>query len=323
MDKLLMFLLLTCIKELTAVHIDSVVMCPALSVWEARSMTFCSDDPSMYHCLEDQAGELTEICIRPTYIERGHYPVVSIDRKVLKPVKCPPTHFQPNGQMSNEYKKIKCSYMKSVCNDDGEENCSDGNNVEDRTCRCDYTMGYRASVYFVKNPLNKACFQPSAVDNGCIMFNCSEGKELNPAYQCVVKCRPGFHRRKYEFVCKEDNSIQSTKSEITSTTSAITPLVPKTPSITKDFPEKVLITANDSYAFTAAAVTSSVIGGVVLILLITVIILKTRKRTSVPQHIHEHKYIYGDYHNVNIRRADNLIVGEGNIDIRESTEFEG
>ena len=34
-------------------------------------MTFCGDDPSKYHCLEDQAGELTEICIRPTYIERG------------------------------------------------------------------------------------------------------------------------------------------------------------------------------------------------------------------------------------------------------------
>lgn len=118
----------------------------------------------------------------------GHYPVVSIDRKVLKPVKCPPTHFQPNGQMSNEYKKIKCSYMKSVCNDDGEEDCSDGNNVEDRTCRCDYTMGYRASVYFVKNPLNKACFQPSAVDNGCIMFNCSEGKELNPGMGILQLC---------------------------------------------------------------------------------------------------------------------------------------
>lgn len=28
-------------------------------------------------------------------------------------------------------------------------------------------------------------------------------------------------------------------------------------------------------------------------------------------------------HTVNIRRVDNLIIGEGNIDIRESTEFEG
>ncbi|XP_078339475.1 uncharacterized protein LOC111110148 isoform X4 [Crassostrea virginica] len=327
MDKLFLFLLLTCIKQLTAVHdVLSTVMCPALSVWEARSMTFCSDDPSMYHCLDDQAGELMEICIRPAYIERGHYPVVSIDRKVLKPVKCPPTHFQPNGQMSNEYKKIKCSYMKSVCNDDGEEDCDDGTDVKDRTCRCDYTLGYRASVYFLDNPSNKACFQPSAVDDGCIMLNCSEGKELNPAYQCVEKCRPGFHRRKYEFDCKEDSSIQSTKSEITSTTSAIIPQVSKTPSITKDSPMAEVISENTSTF--GVAVSSSVIGGIILILLISFLTVYTIKRQKknenpTPTIINKHYKNSTIIENVNIEEVTNLNVGEGDINVNDSRGLAG
>ena len=70
--------------------------------------------------------------------------------------------------------------MKSVCKDDGEEDCDDGTDVKDRTCRCDYTLGYRASVYFLNNTSNQTCFQPSAVEDGCIMLNCSEGKKLNP-----------------------------------------------------------------------------------------------------------------------------------------------
>ncbi|XP_062586301.1 uncharacterized protein LOC134247920 [Saccostrea cucullata] len=210
-----------------AVAMPSSIMCPYLPLWEARSKTLCGNNPSYYHCLNDQAGNLREACIKPVFIIRGHYPVLSLDLDFIKPVKCPPTHYQPDGQDSNNYRSQTCMYPKSQCDDDGEETCDEGSDVTDRMCQCDHTRGYRSLEYLLGNPRNQSCYHPKSEEKGCAMYNCPNGEELNPAYFCVKKCPEGYHRQKYEFVCVKINPLpsQSPTVKFTSTVKIHTTLV--------------------------------------------------------------------------------------------------
>ncbi|XP_056000881.1 uncharacterized protein LOC130048315 isoform X2 [Ostrea edulis] len=189
--------------------------CPNLSGWDIRASTFCEDDPSKYHCLENQAGQIQEACITPKYIKEGHYPVLSIREDALLERPCPNTHYQPYGQPSNQYKKVPCTYTKGACAGDGEETCDDGDTVSDRMCRCDFTRGYASSEYLLSNPRSKSCYKPKIEVQGCVMLPCENGTELNKAYQCVPICPSGYFRPKFEFDCvpRHITSSQSTSTE--------------------------------------------------------------------------------------------------------------
>ena len=100
--------------------------------------------------------------------------------KNLIPIECPASRYQPHGQMSNEFKQVTCSYLKSSCDGIGQEICGQGNQVEDLTCRCNYTQGYRPMMYLLSNPRNGSCFNPTSDGAECLKFPCPKDKELSP-----------------------------------------------------------------------------------------------------------------------------------------------
>nr|XP_022297228.1 uncharacterized protein LOC111106729 isoform X2 [Crassostrea virginica] len=167
----------------------SVLVCPSLSSWDTRSRVYCRHNPSMYHCLRGATGIIMETCLEPRFIEKGFYPVLSRNMKNLIPIECPASRYQPHGQMSNEFKQVTCSYLKSSCDGIGQEICGQGNHLEDRTCRCDYTKGYRPMMYLLSNPRNSSCFHPTSDGTECLKFPCPKNKELSPVYACVEKNR--------------------------------------------------------------------------------------------------------------------------------------
>ncbi|XP_062597413.1 uncharacterized protein LOC134258838 [Saccostrea cucullata] len=261
---------------LKAVAVTGMIMCPYLSFWEARSKLFCEGKPSWYHCLENQAGDLREACLQPVQIERGYYPVLSLDLDFIKPVKCPSTHYQPKGEMSNNYKKVTCTYPKSLCDDDGEQKCDEGSNVEDRLCRCDYTKGYRSKAYLLSNPQNKSCYESKSEEEGCVMFVCPEGQELNPAYYCVKKCSYGYYRKKHEFNCVKNISIQSsTVKYITLSSEPAKDLTPKPKS--NDIADDLIVTSNENRFLIAAAIGSPVLT-VIFVMAVIFVIFQSRKK---------------------------------------------
>lgn len=75
--------------------------------------------------------------------------------------------------------KTHCIYEKSLCKDLGEETCKEGGSHEDRSCRCNYTDGYR-SIESLQTMTNKSCYRPQIEANGCAYFTCPENEELNP-----------------------------------------------------------------------------------------------------------------------------------------------
>ncbi|XP_061179196.1 uncharacterized protein LOC133187812 [Saccostrea echinata] len=261
---------------LKAVAVTGTVMCPYLSLWEARSKMFCKEKPTWYHCLENQAGDLREACLEPVPIGKGYYPVLSLDLDFIKPVKCPPTHYQSKGQMSNYYKSITCMYPKSLCDDDGEEKCDDGSNIKDRMCRCDYTKGYRSNVYLFSNPLNASCYQSKSEEVGCVMFACPEGQELNPAYYCVKKCSYGYYRKKHGFNCVKNFSIPSSTVQYTTKSSVTAKDLTQKPKI-NDIPDDLMVTSNENSFFKAAAIGSPVLSVVIVVFIIFVIFQRRKK----------------------------------------------
>lgn len=109
----------------------------------------------------------------------GYYPVLSKDHSSILSTECPRTHYQPFGQMSNEFQKRTCAFTKSLCNDLGEETCKEGSSREDRSCRCRYTDGY-VSKESLQTFTNKSCYRPKYETKGCAYFTCPEDEELNP-----------------------------------------------------------------------------------------------------------------------------------------------
>lgn len=137
---------------------------------------------------------------------------MSKENSSILSIECPRTHYQPFGQMSNEFRTGTCLYEKSLCNDLGEETCEEGGSLEDRSCRCKYTDGYR-SIESLLTLTNKSCYRPKYETNGCAYFTCPEDEELNPRYACVKKCPFGYHRRKYESSCVGNSSSEFSTSE--------------------------------------------------------------------------------------------------------------
>nr|XP_011448338.3 uncharacterized protein LOC105342915 [Crassostrea gigas] len=209
MDKISNWLIILFLKEYNA---SWAILCPSVRSWETRSWLYCKENPLWYHCLNDLEGEIIEICLKPTYIAKGYYPVLSKEHSFILSTECPRTLYQPFGQMSNEFRKRTCAYTKSLCNGLGEETCKEGSSREDRSCRCRHTDGY-VSIESLQTLTNKSCYRPKYETNGCSYFTCPEDEELNPWYACVKKCPFGYHRRKYESSCVANTSSEFLSSE--------------------------------------------------------------------------------------------------------------
>ncbi|XP_048732973.2 uncharacterized protein LOC125649466 isoform X2 [Ostrea edulis] len=186
---------------------SSTNICPSLPQWEVRSQQLCYYDEKLYHCLLTRSDHYLEVCTKPVDVQPGHYPRISEELDKLYSEQCPEDRYQPEGAQSNKFKKVTCDYMKAKCNGLGEDYCNHGNLTVDSQCKCDYLRGYIALEYLLDNPLNKSCYSKKDAGRGCIMYTCTDpDKELNPAYMCVKKCDPGFHRPPDQFDCIQNKS---------------------------------------------------------------------------------------------------------------------
>ncbi|XP_062616622.1 uncharacterized protein LOC134278329 [Saccostrea cucullata] len=188
-------------------------ICPSLSGWEGRSKTLCYWDENLYHCLLTRSNWYLEVCTKPIKVDPGYYPEISEEFDRLNLVPCPKDRYQPEGALSNQFKKVTCEYAKAKCNGLGEDYCSDGTTTTDLECKCDYLKGYISLEYLLSNPFNKSCYSKKHVDEGCTMYTCPDkDKELDPAYRCVKKCDPGFYRPPYGFNCIQNKSTSTRPS---------------------------------------------------------------------------------------------------------------
>lgn len=104
------------------------------------------------------------------YVVLGEKYVISGN---LRNVDCSSDRYQPFRLWSNV--SGKCLKQKSLCEGEGQVIANNGSLIEDRTCRCDYTKGYK----FIKQPkLNCSCI-PSEEDCSCHIIKCSEGLILS------------------------------------------------------------------------------------------------------------------------------------------------
>ncbi|XP_061194804.1 uncharacterized protein LOC133202965 [Saccostrea echinata] len=249
-------------------------ICPSLSGWEGRSKTLCYWDESLYHCLRTRAGWYLEVCTKPIDVEPGHYPEISEEFDRLNIVPCPTERYQPEGALSNQFKKVTCEYSKTKCNGFGENYCTQGTTTKDLECKCDYLRGYRSLEYLLNNPLNKSCYSKKDVGGGCVMYGCTNaGEELNPAYQCVKKCDPGFYRPPDEFNCIQ-NKTTSTRPATTPYSGTTSPATAETETPTtilvpvKSAPPKSPVTSTVEKWKIAGYVTLAVVALVIITLVV-------------------------------------------------------
>ncbi|XP_056001301.1 uncharacterized protein LOC125655555 isoform X2 [Ostrea edulis] len=205
----------------------------------------------------------------------GTFPVFSSDYSLL-PRRCPSTHYQPSGQMSNQYKKVTCMYKKAKCEDEGEEICDEGNDTTDRMCRCDYTRGYRSLQYLLDNPHHRSCYQPKSNERGCVALPCNEGQELNQAYQCIPACPIGYFRPQYTVNCipKVQDSSTTTKAEIQ--------IPDKESKENDDYAIKDQL-SEDSNVILIVCIALSIIAVITMSLILTFFVWKRKKNTMSRQ----------------------------------------
>lgn len=194
-------------------------ICPYLSGWEGRSQKLCYKDVDLYHCLLTRDDHYLEVCTQPIKVPPGHFPRISEQLDQLYTEPCPDDTYQPEGAMSNKFKKVTCDYKKNKCDELGESYCSRGSTTSDVQCKCDYMKGYSASEYLLENPKNQTCYNKTHGAR-CYMGVCKNGTELNPAYKCVNKCDPGYYRPPNQFDCI---SNQTTRKPSIIITDPITP----------------------------------------------------------------------------------------------------
>ena len=74
-----------------------------------------------------------------------------------------------------------CMYIKSGCEEEGQVVVSNGTGKEDRTCRCDYSVGYS----YVIQPRNPCSCVPLEEDCSCIKKYCNTTEELSAGIEMI------------------------------------------------------------------------------------------------------------------------------------------
>lgn len=132
-------------------------------------------------------GLATTISSRQNLSFIGHFPRISEQLDQLYTELCPDDTYQPEGAMSNKFKKVTCDYKKNKCDELGESYCSRGSTTSDVQCKCDYMKGYSASEYLLENPKNQTCYTKTHGAR-CYMWVCKNGTELNPGKIYIYLC---------------------------------------------------------------------------------------------------------------------------------------
>ncbi|XP_071164690.1 serine/threonine-protein phosphatase 6 regulatory ankyrin repeat subunit B-like isoform X2 [Mytilus edulis] len=157
-----------------------------------RSTSVCQS-VQQYHCLYDDDLRLAEICQTFKQLPPGNYPRYSSFGDDIYYDPCPAGLYQMGPAKS--YEITNCLFTKSHCTSEGQIVCSNGSEISDVTCRCDYQNGYAMGQ-------TKCCSPTLFEDCTCYKKRCpDENQELDPDYRCVNKCKNGFVRKQGEFVC--------------------------------------------------------------------------------------------------------------------------
>ncbi|CAC5407954.1 KIFC1 [Mytilus coruscus] len=97
----------------------------------------------------------------------------------LRNVDCSSERYQPFRLWSNV--SGECLNQKSLCEGEGQVIVKNGSLIGDRTCRCDYTKGYK----FIKRPKQNCSCSPLQEDCSCYISKCPGGSVLTSDYKCV------------------------------------------------------------------------------------------------------------------------------------------
>ncbi|XP_052103446.1 uncharacterized protein LOC127736920 [Mytilus californianus] len=175
-----------------------------------RSSSVCQSLQE-YHCMYDDDFRLAEICQTFKQLPPGNYPRYSSYGDDIYYDPCPDGLYQMGPAKS--YEITNCLFKKSHCTSEGQILCSNGSELSDVTCRCDYQDGY-AMVQ------TKCCSPTLFEDCTCYKKRCpNENQELDPDYRCVDKCKHGYERKQGEFDCTlivETKNITETVSNTSS-----------------------------------------------------------------------------------------------------------
>ncbi|XP_052089506.1 carboxy-terminal kinesin 2-like [Mytilus californianus] len=156
-----------------------LLQCPDFSQRPLRAMRYCTSSlRSRYTCLYDTNKlSFSEQCNRnPDFVTPGEKYVITGN---LRNVDCSSERYQPFRLWSNV--SGECLNQKSLCEGEGQVIVKNGSLIGDRTCRCDYTKGYK----FIKRPKQNCSCSPLQEDCSCYISKCPGGSVLTSDYKCV------------------------------------------------------------------------------------------------------------------------------------------
>lgn len=153
--------------------------CPVPEQLQFQGTWICKDTES-YMCIYDDNNKIyTESCDGPVLFGKGYKAIIrgNIDRE-----RCSDKRYQP--YPFNTLRNIKCVFIKSFCNEEGQVTVKNGLAFEDRVCNCDYSKGYA----FTLTPRKLIYCIPSEEDCSCYKKSCPEEyRYLSPDYKCIAK----------------------------------------------------------------------------------------------------------------------------------------
>lgn len=130
-------------------------------------------------CLDDEnEKQYNEVCVEEEIIQREGYK--TIFRGGIDGVPCSTNNYQPFSHSSTT--GGSCAMVKTSCNEEGQLIYDDGSSTTDRSCRCDYRVGYD----YVALPSNKCFCKPTIEDCSCYMKYCDANQVLTQDYKCAI-----------------------------------------------------------------------------------------------------------------------------------------
>ncbi|CAC5376415.1 TTN [Mytilus coruscus] len=154
------------------------IVCPHKSHVQFRTQVHCNSTRPQYMCLYDEnKKQYTEVCVEEAETQREGYNTIL--RGGIDGVPCSTNNYQPFSHSSNT--GGSCAIVKTSCNDEGQLLYDDGSSTTDRSCRCDYRVGYD----YVTVPSNKCFCKPAIEDCSCYMKYCDVNQVLTQDYKCA------------------------------------------------------------------------------------------------------------------------------------------
>ncbi|XP_071164577.1 uncharacterized protein [Mytilus edulis] len=141
----------------------------------------CSEE-NPFHCLlKDNTDTLKQSyyknCKSWDWVSKGFHPVLR--GEYIDYEKCEAEKYQPFNFLSNV--NHRCYFVKSYCAEEGQIEHMKGDELSDRTCKCDYTKQYA----FHTIPRNKVFCIPSEEECTCFQKTCPTNQTMNKEYECV------------------------------------------------------------------------------------------------------------------------------------------